>query len=205
MAIGKINGVTISGGGGGGSASPVCMISRGGRIQQATNNYTRELVMSGTIGRSFYNWSGAVSTTNLAGLGTPGTSTLNFNGSVYTGIDGGAFVPIDGTVHIQGVLKDDSASTVAGTNIWYHVWKMSSTYVAGMASGTFNSSDTPTLVASAQTTTPSSLANITPVSFISTNGITVSQGDYLIATMATDAVVTATEYRVIGYEVYITP
>lgn len=205
MAIGKINGVTLQGGGGGGG-TPVLISSKGGRIQQATNNYYREMAMGGTIGWTFYNWSGAVSTTNLAGLGTPGSSTLSFNGSVYNGIDSaGAFVPIDGTPVIQGVLLDDGASTVAGSNIWYHVWKMSATYVSGMASGTYNSTDTPTLVASAQTTTPSSIANITPVSFRSTNGVSVSAGDFLVATMATNAVVTATEYRKISYNLFIEP
>jgi len=200
MAIGKINGVALDTGGGG---TPTMVHWNGGRIQQTTSNDSQMVGMGGSIGATYYNWSVALSTTNLESLGTPGTTTKLINSAYYIDVSG-FFIPPNGggTIGISGTLRDDSASSVAESENFIHVWKASSTYVTAMANGSPGLTDTATLVASTSVETPETSANIKPCSFISNNGVTVSAGDYCFVAWSTTATVTSTEYRVVNYKVF---
>lgn len=203
MAITRINDIAI-GGGGGGSSTPTMVHWNGGRIQQTTTNDTQTIGLGGSIGSTYYNWSQVVDNqVSLTALGTPGTTTKIMNQAYYFDMSG-FFIPpgADGDISFSGVLRDDTATTLANTNGYIHLWRVSTTFLNAMVNGTQQLTDTVTLVASATVVTPSTGANIRPVSFFSSNGVGVVAGDYIFATWSTDATVLATEYRVLTYRVF---
>lgn len=202
MAITRINDISI--GGGGGSATPTMVHWNGGRIQQTTSNDTDTVALGGSIGATYYNWSQVVDNqASLVGLGTPGTTTKTMNQAYYFDVCG-FFIPAGaaGDISVMGVLRDDSATTVANSLNYIQIWKVSSTFITAMQNGTQQITDTCTLVASAEVQTPSTGASIRPVSFLSTNGVGVAAGDYCFAGWSTNATVLSTEYRVLNYKVF---
>lgn len=196
--ITKINGVAVGGGGG-----STMIHNNGGRIQQTTSNYDDTMAMGGSIGFNYYNWSlGIAFNSQLLSLGTPGTTTLVFNQMRYW-TSCAFYVPVSGTVRIQGWFNDDIATAMQGANNYFQVWEPTSAWVASNEAGTFDNTDISTLIASATNVTPLTNASSVSLPFESTNGITVNAGTWLFATFCSDAVPTATEYRVINYRVFI--
>lgn len=184
---------------GGGAANPFRVASYGGRQQHGTAQNGKAMIASGgTLGFNYYSWSQDFNSA-VGGLGTPGTTTIT--GNAYK-IGPSTFkATVAGDAVVRGTFLGDSDVT-SGT--WYiHVWKLDSTTVSNMSSGTYTSSSTGTLVASASVTNPTSLSNILPLSYESTNGVAVTAGDMLFATVEHSATVSATEYYVINLNIDI--
>ena len=184
---------------GGGSSTPFRVASYGGRQQHGTLQNGKAVIASGgSLGFNYFSWSQDLGS-SIGSLGTPNTTTIT--GNAYKVGPSTFKATVAGDVVVRGTFLGDSDVT-SGT--WYiHIWKLDSTTVSNMASGTYTSSSTGTLVASASLTNPTSFPNILPVSYESTNGVAVTAGDMLFATVEHSATVSGTEYYVINLNIDI--
>jgi len=187
------NWVNASGGGGGASL----IASGGGRVYMATSsdNNARAIVLGGSIGFGFYNWSvPLISYANLSftGLGTPNSSTTNVQPSSASQ---GAFQVLQsGTIKVQGTVEGQNTSDLYNANVYILVFIVPAAIVTAMGNGGNQNATNYTLVASAECTMPSTGLSTKPQSFVSSNGVSVSEGDWVFASLASDASVTATRY-----------
>jgi hypothetical protein len=177
----------------GGSSSPTSVINGGGRITMTTSTdaNSRFIIMGGAQGFSYYIWSTLMysSAPSFTGLGTPGTSTTL--GNPYNANNGTFKANKAGVVQLTGTIEFPTGQT--GTSYVY-VFKLSSTLISNMNTGTYTASATYTLVASAAIAMPTSNPNLTPRIIESKNGETVSASDYLVCAFAFSGTVTATSY-----------
>ena len=178
-------------------ASPPCLIASGGGrvyVTTATDNNARAIVLGGSIGFGFYNWTTVVSNTNLSftGLGTPNSSTTSVTPANCAQ---GAFQVLkSGTIKVQGTVEGQNNSELYSANVYILVFKISAAIVTAMGNGNPQNNTTYTLVASATCTMPASSLSSRPQSFASSNGVSVSAGDWVFASLASDATVTTTRY-----------
>lgn len=184
----NLTGVTVGG------KYPV--VTYAGRVQTTSTTDTRMFVAGGGLGQFYYIWGSTVSTINLEELGTPDTTTKSV--TTYTAAQGMIRVPRAGTVVIDGWIEPDSG--YANTNWWIHCWKFSDTFKTNsIIGGTYDNLDTTTLKASAAYTAPASLPHLTMKRFISTNGTSVAEDDYIFCTISTDATTSSgTDYSVVS-------
>ena len=177
----------------GGSSSPTSVINGGGRITMTTNTdaNSKFIIMGGTQGFNYYIWSTLMysSAPSFTGLGTPGTSTTL--GTPYNANNGTFKANKAGVVQLTGTIEFPTGQT--GTSYVY-VFKLSSTLISNMTTGTYTASATYTLVASAAIAMPTSNPNITPRIIETKNGETVSASDYLVCAFAFSGTVTSTSY-----------
>lgn len=161
---------------------------RSGRIQMSSTTDSYMFVAGGSLGAFYYVWSSTVSTTNLTSVGVPGTTTKLV--TAFIGAQGMVRIPYDATIGIEGYIEADAQYT--SDNFYIHCWKFSDSYVEdSIIGGTYDATDTATLVASATMTSPSSNPHLQPVQFQSGNGITVSAGDYVFMTISTSGTTSA--------------
>lgn len=168
---------------------------RSGRIQMSSLTDGYMFANGGSLGAFYYIWSSTTSTTNLTTLGVPGTTAKSM--TAFIAAQGMVRVPFDGTINIEGYVEADAQYT--SDNFYIHCWKFSNSYVTNsIIGGTYSATDTCGLVASATMTTPSANPHLQPVEFRSTNGIAVSEGDYVFTTTSTDGTTASgTDYHVI--------
>jgi len=200
--------LAAAGGGGGGGATVSLITSIGGRLQITTGTDAGEdnTGLAGALGAHYYVWSTTTflsSNAVASGIGTPGTST--FTGGIGYSIVNGLFRVLEGgTIAIAGNIEWDSNAEVQGEDMRIFVWKIDSSEISALANGTYDSSWSGVLVASTSVTCPAASQNIIPMSFISTNGVSVSAGDMVFATAVFDGTVTGTRYFPINYQLYVT-
>lgn len=200
---GNLSFATASGGG----STPTLIAHAGGRIAVggADDQSANHIILAGSLGMHYYAWgtdvfSGANSITDA---GTPGSSTFS-SGTGYNIANGLVRVPKSGTISISGVQEFGSASETRGTVIYYYVWKIGSAEVTAITNGTYDSAWSGTLVASTSITIPSSNENIIPMRLLSTNGQTVSAGDYVFATALFAYTGVTTRYFPMNYQLFVT-
>tara|TARA_R110002153_G_scaffold195821_1_gene349154 strand:- start:93 stop:1886 length:1794 start_codon:yes stop_codon:yes gene_type:complete len=179
-----------------GASAPSLIASGGGRVYMATSSdaNARAVVLGGSIGFGFYNWSTVISFTSLSftGLGTPNSDTTSVTPANCAQ---GAFQVLkSGTIKVQGTVEGQSSSELYSANVYILVFKISAAIVTAMGNGNPQNNTTYTLVASAECTMPASSTASRPQSFASSNGVSVSAGDWVFASLASDATVTATRY-----------
>lgn len=179
----------------------ITIAERSGRIQMSSTTDSYMFVNGGSLGAFYYIWSSTTSTTNLTTLGVPGTTTKIM--TAFIGAQGMVRVPFDGTINIEGYVEADAQYT--SDDFYTHCWKFSDSYVTNsIIGGTYDSTDTCTLVASATMTTPSSNPHLQPVQFRSTNGVEVSEGDYVFMTTSTNGTTTSgNDYHVIYSKMFM--
>jgi hypothetical protein len=179
-----------------GASSPTLIASGGGRayVTTSTDNNDRALVLGGSIGFSYYNWSVQMraATSSFTGLGVPGTTTTSVTPS--SAAQGAFQVLKSGTIRIQGTCEGQNNSEVYNDKVYIYVFKLPLNIVAAMGNGSGQANSSYTLVASAECTMPVSGASQRPQSFESSNGETVSAGDWVFASLSFAGTVTATRY-----------
>tara|TARA_R110000772_G_scaffold193093_1_gene303983 strand:+ start:3936 stop:4937 length:1002 start_codon:yes stop_codon:yes gene_type:complete len=182
--------------GGSGSSGPCLIASGGGRVYvtNVTDNNDRALVLGGSIGFSYYNWSTQMrgATSSFTGLGIPGTTTTSV--TPYSAVQGAFQVRQSGTIRIQGTCEGQNNSEVYNDKVYIYVFKLPPNIVAAMGNGSGQANSNYTLVASAECTMPSTGASQRPQSFESSNGETVTAGDWVFASLSFAGTVTATRY-----------
>ena len=203
---GNLSWVDQSGGGGGSGVCPIATIS--GRLQITTARDAGEdnVVFGGGYGVQYYNWTTDVFTAANAvssGLGTPGTSTFS-NGTGYSIANGLLYVPQAGTAKFSINIEFPSSTDVQGQDFRFFMWKIGSAEVTAIEDGTYDSSWSGTLVASATVTCPSSLQNIIPMAVQSSNGSSIAEGDYVFMTAVWDGTVGGTRYFTINCQMFST-
>ena len=179
-----------------GASSPTLIASGGGRayVTTSTDNNERALVLGGSIGFSYYNWSVQMraATSSFTGLGVPGTTTTSVTPS--SAAQGAFQVLKSGTIRIQGTCEGQNNIDVYNDKVYIYVFKLPLNIVAAMGNGGGQANSSYTLVASAECTMPVSGASQRPQSFESSNGETVSAGDWVFASLSFAGTVTATRY-----------
>ena len=179
-----------------GASSPSLIASGGGRVYMATlsDNNARAIVLGGSIGFGFYNWSTYLYPSNLSftGLGTPNSSTTSVTPA--SGAQGAFQVLKSGTIKVQGTCEGQNTSDLYSANVYILVFKIPPAIVTAMGNAGIQNTATYTLVASATCTMPTVSLSSKPQSFASSNGVSVSAGDWVFASLASDATVTATRY-----------
>lgn len=173
------------------SSVPTLISYLGGQCRITVDNDegASNMVLGGYAGTHFYIWSSvAFSSSNAVatGIGTPGTSTFS-NGTGYSIVDGLAYVAKSGTAKFSITQEFDPSSSLQGSTIRYFMWKIGSSEISAIENGTLNSSWSGTLVASSSLTIPSSSQQFIPMTVQSSNGSSLSEGDYVFATMVCDA------------------
>jgi hypothetical protein len=138
-----------------------------------------------------------------SGLGTPGTSTFS-NGVGYSIANGLVYVPQAGTAKFSVFIEFPNNSDIQGEDIRFFMWKIGSDEVSAIEGGTYDASWGGTLVASATLTCPSSLTNITPMAVQSSNGSSISEGDYVFMTAVFDGTVSSSRYFNINAQMFST-
>tara|TARA_R110002073_G_scaffold244894_1_gene406947 strand:+ start:131 stop:1468 length:1338 start_codon:yes stop_codon:yes gene_type:complete len=186
-------------------SAPSLIASGGGRVYMATSSdaNARAIVLGGSIGFGFYNWSTPlISYSNLSftGLGTPNSSTTNVTPS--SGAQGAFQVLKSGTIKVQGTCEGQNNANLYSANVYILVFKIPASIVTAMGNGGIQSTAAYTLVASATCTMPTSSLSSKPQSFESSNGVSVSAGDWVFASLASDATVTATRYFYTNFQMY---
>ena len=179
-----------------GASTPSLIASGGGRVYMVTtsDNNARAVVLGGSIGFGFYNWSTVISFTNLSftGLGTPNSSTTSVTPANCAQ---GAFQVLkSGTIKVQGTVEGQNNGELYSANVYILVFKISAAIVTAMGNGNPQNNTTYTLVASATCAMPASSTASRPQSFASSNGVSVNAGDWVFASLASDATVTSTRY-----------
>ena len=182
--------------GGSGSSGPCLIASGGGRVYvtNVTDNNDRALVLGGSIGFSYYNWSTQMrgATSSFTGLGIPGTTTTSV--TPYSAVQGAFQVRQSGTIRIQGTCEGQNTSDLYSANVYILVFKIPPAIVTAMGNAGIQNTATYTLVASATCTMPTVSLSSKPQSFASSNGVSVNAGDWVFASLASDATVTSTRY-----------
>lgn len=179
--------------------------SGGGRVLIGTSSDSglRGLVLGGSIGFNYYNWSTQMrysNIVNLSGLSSPGTTTENI--TPYYANQGAFQALASGDVVIQGTIEGPNSSDIYSQNAYIYVFKVPASIVTAMGDGSAQSNTDYTLVASALIRMPSTSASSRPVSFASSNGVSVSQGDWLFAAMVFDAAVSSNRYFNVNFQMY---
>ena len=193
----------------GGSGGGVCQIATiSGRLQITTGRDAGEdnVVFGGGYGVQYYNWTTDVFTAANAvssGLGTPGTSTFS-SGTGYSIANGLLYVPQAGTAKFSINIEWPSDTDVRGEDFRFFMWKLGSDEISAIEGGTYDSSWSGTLVASATVTCPSSLQNIIPMAVQSSNGSSIAEGDYVFMTAVWDGTVSSTRYFTINCQMFST-
>ena len=103
---------------------------------------------------------------------------------------------------IQGTIEGPNSSDIYSQNAYIYVFKVPASIVTAMGDGSAQSNTDYTLVASALIRMPSTSASSRPVSFASSNGVSVSQGDWLFAAMVFDAAVSSNRYFNVNFQMY---
>lgn len=179
--------------GGGGGVMSIATITGQFTIGTADDAGANNVVAGGFRGANYYTWNNDVFTSANAvssGIGTPGTSTFS-SGTGYQIMNGLFYVPQAGTAKFCVHMEFDSNSEVAGQTFRFFMWKLNSAEISAIENGTYDSSWSGVLVASATFTVPSSLQNIVPKVVQSSNGVSISEGDYVFVTTVYDGTVTA--------------
>lgn len=194
--------------GGSGSSGPSLITSGGGRVyvQTSTDDNARAVVMGGSIGFSYYNWSiPLISYANLSfsGLGTPNTSVTQVTPA--SAAQGAFQVLQSGTVSIQGTVEGQNSADIYSEDVYIYVFKIPAAIVTAMGNGGAQNATNYTLVASAVCTMPTTGASARPQSFQSTNGVSVNAGDWVLGAVSFDGVVTATRYLYTNFQMLTTP
>lgn len=197
-------GLSFATAGGGGSNSSFSLISAGGRVTigTASDNNARILVLGGSLGVNYFNWTTVMSnsTPSFTSLGTPGTSTTQ---GVPYNTNNAAFVsPKSGKISMTGTIEFSSASETAGAQMFLYIFKYPSSLVTAMANGTYVASTAMTLVGSTSVTAPSSAQNIIPMSFTCGGNITANSGEYFFGAFAYRGTVTGNRYFLINYNLF---
>lgn len=181
---------------------PVSIMSGGGRIQMTTSrdSNARFMIMGGSIGFSFYNWSTEMQAAapSFTGNGVPGTSTNA--GTPYNANNGTFKNHKDGIPKLTGTIEFPTSTT---GRCYFYVFKLSNTLVAAMGSGTYLSSATYTLVASGSVTIPSSNPNLAPKIITTSNGVSIQARDYLVCAFAFDGTVSSTKYFILNINLIV--
>ena len=194
--------------GGSGSSGPSLIVSGGGRVyvQTSTDDNARAVVLGGSIGFSYYNWSiPLISYANLSfsGLGTPNSSVTQVTPS---SANQGAFQVLQsGTISIQGTIEGQNNADIYSEDVYIYVFKVPAAIVTAMGNGGAQNATNYTLVASAICTMPSTSASSRPQRFASSNGVSVSAGDWVLGAVSFDGVVTATRYLYTNFQMLTTP
>lgn len=194
--------------GGSGSSGPSLIVSGGGRVyvQTSSDNNARAVVLGGSIGFGFYNWSvPLISYANLSfsGLGTPNTSVTQVTPS---SANQGAFQVLQsGTISIQGTIEGQSNADIYSEDVYIYVFKVPAAIVTAMGNGGVQNATNYTLVASASCTMPSTSASSRPQRFASTNGVSVNAGDWVLGSVSFAGTVTATRYLYTNFQMLTTP
>ena len=194
--------------GGSGSSGPSLITSGGGRVyvQTSTDNNERAVVMGGSIGFAYYNWSiPLISYANLSfsGLGTPNSSVTQVTPS---SANQGAFQVLQsGTISIQGTIEGQNNADIYSEDVYIYVFKVPAAIVTAMGNGGAQNATNYTLVASAICTMPTTSASSRPQRFASSNGVSVSAGDWVLGAVSFDGVVTATRYLYTNFQMLTTP
>jgi hypothetical protein len=182
--------VMITNGSGGmswGSSRPNVIASGGGQVDitTVTDANARGILFGGAAGFNDYRWVIEASATSPgATLGTPGTTT--YTGVIPNNIMGAIFnASTTGTVKIAGTMKFDSG-TQTGKSLFVRVYKVPTSFITDMANGDDPGSTMGacTLVAGVEVVTPSTSPSTRPMSYASSNGVSVSSSDFLFATFA---------------------
>lgn len=179
--------------------------SGGGRVSITTtsDNGARAMVLGGTLGFNYYNWTSEMNSSdivNLSGLSSPGTTTEDVR--PYIANQGVFRVLTTGDVVIQGTIEGGNFSDVYSQDIYIYVFRVPSSIVTAMGNGGVQNTTAYELVASARCTMPSSLASTRPQLFVSGNGVEVDKGDWVFAAMTFDSTVTTTRYFPINFQIY---
>ena len=177
----------------------------GGRILIGTSSDSglRGLVLGGSIGFNYYNWTTQMrysNIVNLSGLSTPGTTIENI--SPYYANQGAFQALASGDVVIQGTIEGPNSTDIYSQFLYIYVFKVPAAIVTAMGNGNAQNNTNYSLVASAQCRMPASSATTRPQSFISSNGVSVSQGDWIFAAVTFDAAVTSNRYFNINFQMY---
>ena len=189
---------------GAGSARSL-ITSGGGRVLIGTSSDSglRGLVLGGSIGFNYYNWSTQMRYSNivsLSGLSTPGTTIENI--SPYYANQGAFQALASGDVVIQGTIEGPNSTDIYSQFLYIYVFKVPAAIVTAMGNGNAQNNTNYSLVASASCRMPTSSATTRPQSFISSNGVSVSQGDWVFAAVTFDAAVTGTRYFNVNFQMY---
>jgi len=171
------------------------ILSGGGKVEMTTSSdaSARALLFGGADGFNDSNWN-VLAGPNSPGssLGTPGTTTLSCDPvSVMNALFRS---PKSGDINISGTVKF-SAGTNSSTNTFVRVYKVPAAFVTDMENGDDpGTSISCTLVAAIQVDTPSLNVDTRPRNYISTNGVSISSGDYVFATYSYRGRLTSTQY-----------
>ena len=180
--------------------------SGGGRVYLFTSgdNNERATVLGGTLGFGFYNWSTQMrgATSSFTGLGNPGNTTTVVTPS--SAVQGAFQVLKSGTMQIQGTVEGQNFTDVYNDTVYIYVFKLPASIVLAMGNGGAQSSSSYELVASAGCVMPASQASTRPQRFASGNGVTVSAGDWVFASLSFAGVVTATRYFITNFSMCTT-
>jgi hypothetical protein len=171
------------------------ILSGGGKVEITTSSDSsaRALLFGGADGFNDSNWN-VVAGPNSPGssLGTVGTTTLSCDPvSVMNALFRS---PKSGDINISGTVKFSSGINTS-TNTFVRVYKVPAAFVTDMENGDDpGTSISCTLVAAIQVDTPSLNVDTRPRNYISTNGVSISSGDYVFATYSYRGRLTSTQY-----------
>jgi hypothetical protein len=180
------------------------ILSGGGKVEMTTSSdaSARALLFGGADGFNDSNWN-VLAGPNSPGssLGTPGTTTLSCDPvSVMNALFRS---PKSGDINISGTVKF-SAGTNSSTNTFVRVYKVPAAFVTDMENGDDpGTSISCTLVAAIQVDTPSLNVDTRPRNYISTNGVSISSGDYVFATYSYRGRLTSTQYFTHNFQLVI--
>ena len=178
------------------ATSPTLITSGGGRVYMTTasSGGNRAIVLGGTIGFNYYNWSTQMRASNLvfSGLGNPGTTTENVTPS--SGSQGAFKVLKSGTIKVQGTVEGQNSTDVYSDTVYIYVFRLPASIVLAMGNGGIQSTAAYELVASAGCVMPATQSSSRPQRFASSNGVSVSEGDFVFAAVAFSGTTTATRY-----------
>jgi len=188
-----------------GGSTRSLITSGGGRILigTSTDSGLRGLVLGGSIGFNYYNWTTQMrysNIVNLSGLSTPGTTIENI--SPYYANQGAFQALASGDVVIQGTIEGPNSTDIYSEFLYIYVFKVPAAIVTAMGNGNPQNNTNYSLVASASCRMPASSATTRPQSFISSNGVSVSQGDWVFAAVTFDAAVTSNRYFNVNFQMY---
>jgi hypothetical protein len=188
----------------GSSSGPANQFTLGGRcgVSTSVDAGAGFVYMAGSLGANYYNWTQTQTGKSFQGAGTPGTTTQNFTS--YVALTNGCFkINKGGTAYMEGIVEYPSQTEVRNEDVHFFLWKVPTNAVTAMGNGTYvGSSITCTLLASTTLTVPSSSQNIIPMNFTATSQ-SVSEGDFVFATLSFDGTVTGTRYFITNYQVYV--
>ena len=180
------------------------ILSGGGKVEMTTSSdaSARALLFGGADGFNDSNWN-VVAGPNSPGssLGTVGTTTLSCDPvSVMNALFRS---PKSGDINISGTVKFSSGINTS-TNTFVRVYKVPAAFVTDMENGDDpGTSISCTLVAAIQVDTPSLNVDTRPRNYISTNGVSISSGDYVFATYSYRGRLTSTQYCTHNFQLVI--